>query len=163
MDIGRATFDAKEVELNIEAAELVEGEIKLEDRTLTATAVRVGNPHCVVFKVDGQAPEDAEALTALAQTLGPKLEHLPLYPQRTNVQFVRGSRPSPAGDRDLGARRGVHAGLGHVKLRGSGGGDPHRPLRKPGHGANARRRDAGRDCRILVRAPDRDRVARVQG
>ena len=33
--------------------------------------------------------ESASPLPELAHTLGPALEHLPLYPNRTNVQFAR--------------------------------------------------------------------------
>ena len=43
-------------------------------------AVGMGNPHCV-FVVD-----DAE--TVALETLGPRYEHDPLFPQRTNVEFV---------------------------------------------------------------------------
>lgn len=43
-------------------------------------AVSMGNPHCV-FIVD-----DAEAVDVAA--LGPGLEHHPLFPERTNVEFI---------------------------------------------------------------------------
>lgn len=43
-------------------------------------AVGMGNPHCVVFV------EDAETIPLA--TLGPELEHDPLFPQATNVEFV---------------------------------------------------------------------------
>lgn len=43
-------------------------------------AVGMGNPHCVFFV------EDAEAVDLAA--LGPKVEHDPLFPERTNVEFV---------------------------------------------------------------------------
>ena len=43
-------------------------------------ATGMGNPHCTFFV------EDAEAV-ALA-TFGPRYEHHPLYPQRTNVQVA---------------------------------------------------------------------------
>jgi diaminopimelate epimerase len=49
--------------------------------TLTATAVSVGNPHCVIF-VDRL--DEAEA-----RRLGPLVERHPAFPQRTNVQFAR--------------------------------------------------------------------------
>jgi diaminopimelate epimerase len=50
--------------------------------TLRGTAVGLGNPHCVVF-VDGE-------LDALPwRTWGSRLEHHPLFPNRTNVQFAR--------------------------------------------------------------------------
>lgn len=43
-------------------------------------AVGMGNPHCVFFV------EDAE--TADVSGLGPKIEHHPLFPERTNVEFA---------------------------------------------------------------------------
>ncbi|NEX46734.1 diaminopimelate epimerase [Pseudotabrizicola algicola] len=43
-------------------------------------AVGMGNPHCVLFV------EDAEAVDLAG--LGPRYEHDPLYPQRTNVEFA---------------------------------------------------------------------------
>lgn len=43
-------------------------------------AVGMGNPHCVFFV------EDAEAADVAG--LGPKIEHHPLFPERTNVEFA---------------------------------------------------------------------------
>ena len=44
-------------------------------------AAGMGNPHCV-FVVD-----DAEAVPL--ETIGPKIEHHPLFPERTNVEFIQ--------------------------------------------------------------------------
>ncbi len=44
------------------------------------TATGMGNPHCTFFV------EDAEAIPL--EQFGPRYEHHPLYPQRTNVQVV---------------------------------------------------------------------------
>ena len=89
MDMGAATFEARAMGLVTEEDEIIERELMVAERAVKATAVSVGNPHCVVFEVDGEAPEDAEALKELSQTLGPQLEYAPLYPKRTNVQFAR--------------------------------------------------------------------------
>lgn len=43
-------------------------------------AVGMGNPHCVHFV------QDAEGVDL--ETLGPRIEHDPLFPQRTNVEFA---------------------------------------------------------------------------
>lgn len=43
-------------------------------------AVGMGNPHCVHFVPDAEAVDLA--------ALGPRIEHDPLFPQRTNVEFV---------------------------------------------------------------------------
>ena len=44
-------------------------------------AVSMGNPHCVIF-TDGDAK-------ALAKEFGGALEHHPLFPEKTNVEFVK--------------------------------------------------------------------------
>lgn len=44
-------------------------------------AVNVGNPHAVFFVPDASAVD--------LRTVGPKLEHHPLFPQRTNVEVVQ--------------------------------------------------------------------------
>ena len=49
-------------------------------RPFDAAAVSVGNPHCVLFVVDADVAPVAE--------LGPKVETHPLFPARTNVEFV---------------------------------------------------------------------------
>jgi diaminopimelate epimerase len=46
-----------------------------------AAAVNVGNPHCVLFVTDAE--------TAPVETVGPKVERHPLFPARTNVEFVQ--------------------------------------------------------------------------
>ncbi len=45
------------------------------------TATGMGNPHCTFFV------EDAEAIDL--GTRGPEIEHHPLFPERTNVQFAQ--------------------------------------------------------------------------
>ncbi|GLS85274.1 diaminopimelate epimerase [Cypionkella aquatica] len=45
------------------------------------TAVGIGNPHCVFFVADADSIDLA--------ALGPGLEHHPLFPQRTNVEWAQ--------------------------------------------------------------------------
>ncbi len=59
---------------------LVDVPIEVEGERLAATAVSMGNPHCVLFVDD---PERVEL-----ERLGPALENHPAFPQRTNVEFV---------------------------------------------------------------------------
>jgi diaminopimelate epimerase len=49
-------------------------------RALDAAAVSVGNPHCIIFVVNANEAPVAE--------WGPKIENHPLFPARTNVEFV---------------------------------------------------------------------------
>jgi diaminopimelate epimerase len=73
-------------------ARLLRGEIPVvgdaEDRFLdqpvaefSGTAVSMGNPHLVIFTPDVQAID--------LETVGPRLERDPLFPNRTNVHFVQ--------------------------------------------------------------------------
>lgn len=48
-------------------------------------AVSMGNPHCVIF-VDGFTDGD---LLELAKTYGPKIENHKLFPEKTNVEFIK--------------------------------------------------------------------------
>lgn len=89
MDMGRVSFDASDSGIMSAGREIIEEEAQIGDRTVRLSAVSVGNPHCVIFTVDGREIECMDDLAALAHSLGPRLEVLPLYRNRTNVQFAR--------------------------------------------------------------------------
>ncbi len=90
MDMGRLSFRSNEIGLLGPAREVIEEEVEIAGQRLRITAATIGNPHCVVFVEDlpVEVPCGLEELAQLAQALGPELERLPLYPNRTNVQFV---------------------------------------------------------------------------
>lgn len=79
--MGRATFRSREIPVAGPDREVVDEELTLGSQQFRITAVSVGNPHCVIFV------DDLESLD-LAH-VGPMLEHHPMFPNRTNVQFVR--------------------------------------------------------------------------
>jgi diaminopimelate epimerase len=82
--MGRADFSAPAVPVNVPAERAIGWPVQLEGPggpTLRINAVSMGNPHCVVF------PEEVSA--DVARRLGPLLEQHPLFPRRTNVQFVK--------------------------------------------------------------------------
>lgn len=60
--------------------QVVYSEVKILDRTFHITCVSMGNPHCVVF-VDNVDEFPVEKY-------GPVIERHPLFPNRTNVEFV---------------------------------------------------------------------------
>ncbi len=66
-----AAPDAPALDLPLEAAGV----------TLRASAISIGNPHCVVYVDDVDAVE--------IERLGPALEHHAAFPNRTNVEFVQ--------------------------------------------------------------------------
>jgi len=59
---------------------VVDLELLVLDRTFRITCVSMGNPHCVIY-VD-------EVCSFPVTTYGPVIEHHPLFPRRTNVEFV---------------------------------------------------------------------------
>lgn len=85
-DMGRASFRSREIPVAGSDREVVGERITVDGNTVEITAVTLGNPHCVVF-VDDPA-------TVNIGRLGPALETHPLFPNRTNVQFVRLDSPS---------------------------------------------------------------------
>lgn len=60
---------------------VVDEPLEIDGKTLSITAVSMGNPHCVVFVPDVGA--------VAFDTLGPKLETHPAFPRKTNVEFVQ--------------------------------------------------------------------------
>jgi diaminopimelate epimerase len=61
---------------------LIEGELALSSGVLIATAVGMGNPHCVIF-----TEQQLDALPF--ETWGAEIERHPRFPHRTNVQLAR--------------------------------------------------------------------------
>lgn len=80
VDMGKVSFNAKDIPIAAEG-EFVKEKIVVEGKTYEATGVNVGNPHCVVFV------NDTESFPL--NTVGPKFENHPLFPERINTEFVR--------------------------------------------------------------------------
>ncbi len=67
---------------------LIDAPFVVADRTYQVTCVSMGNPHCVLW-----VPRSADAPV---HTLGPRIEHDPRFPRRTNVEFVEVLGAAPA-------------------------------------------------------------------
>lgn len=80
VDMGPPRLKPSEIPAKVEGESTVDVPIEVDGETVRATLVSMGNPHCVLFveSVDNAPVHD----------LGPKLEHHPLFPKRTNVEFV---------------------------------------------------------------------------
>lgn len=81
VEMGRATFRADEIRVDVEKEEVVAERLALSAGEFDFTAVSVGNPHCVIFF--DELRED------LIRKLGPEIENHPIFPNRTNVQFAQ--------------------------------------------------------------------------
>ncbi|MBQ9780022.1 MAG: diaminopimelate epimerase [Clostridia bacterium] len=80
VDMGQACGEPSAVPLSCDLP-LMNTPVSVSGVTYHITALSVGNPHAVLFV------DDPEAVDLL--TIGPALEHHPLFPDRVNVEFVR--------------------------------------------------------------------------
>jgi len=78
VDMGPARLEWTEIPL-ARAVDTSDFEVGIGDKSFRATAVNVGNPHCVLF---------TDADTAPVAELGPRIETHEMFPARTNVEFV---------------------------------------------------------------------------
>ena len=79
--MGSVSFDSRRIPISGPAREVVGETIEALGRSFTFSAATIGNPHCVI-QVEDLSPE-------LARRYGPDIEVNPLFPNRTNVQFMR--------------------------------------------------------------------------
>ena len=84
----------------------------------------MGNPHCVIFVDDAVSFRPAQ--------WGPLLETHPLFPRKTNVEFVTVASRTSRRHARLGAGRGSDAGVRHGRLRDAGRVGARRPDRPDG-------------------------------
>jgi diaminopimelate epimerase len=81
VEMGKASFASAQIPVAGPARDVVGERLEVGGEGFTFTGVTVGNPHCVIH-TDALSP-------ALAQKWGPLLETHALFPNRTNVQFVK--------------------------------------------------------------------------
>ena len=80
VDMGEPGLDWKAIPLS-EHKDTTQFQFALENRTVTASAVSMGNPHCILFVSDaGKSP---------VAHIGPLIETHPLFPSRVNVEFAQ--------------------------------------------------------------------------
>jgi diaminopimelate epimerase len=81
IEMGKVSFIASEIPLNGEPGEVLNRNFAIKGRTFRYCAANIGNPHCVVL-CDEISPE-------LAKEYGPYIETNSMFPNRTNVQFLK--------------------------------------------------------------------------
>jgi len=82
VDMGKPNLDTARIPFTGVKSGIVKGfKLKVSDREFEITAVNMGNPHCVIF-----SNEDTELL---ARKYGHEISTHSLFPQKTNVEFVK--------------------------------------------------------------------------
>jgi len=82
VDMGEPILAASKVPTKLGEPDQTAQEVPLEvaGQSWAVTCVSMGNPHCIIFVEDVAAIPLAE--------LGPQFEHHPVFPQRTNTEFI---------------------------------------------------------------------------
>jgi diaminopimelate epimerase len=81
VEMGTVSFWSDVIPVMGERREVLDEELDIEGESLRISAATIGNPHCVILR--DQIDAD------LAKRLGPKIERHSLFPNRTNVQFLK--------------------------------------------------------------------------
>jgi diaminopimelate epimerase len=80
VDMGEPVLEAENIPVKLEGR-VISVPLALNGIRFEITCVSMGNPHCLILV-------DDLAGFAVAE-YGPKIEHHPLFPKRTNVEFVK--------------------------------------------------------------------------
>lgn len=86
VDMGAPIFEPPRIPVVWTGPEALHAKITLEDRTVEAACLSMGNPHAVLFVDD---PDDVDVAH-----LGPEIEWNPLFPNGTNTEFIHVDSPT---------------------------------------------------------------------
>jgi len=81
VDMGEPRFNPRDIPVNLEGQRIVSHPLRIENKEFLITCVSMGNPHCVIF-TDNVKDEDLEKW-------GPIISEHPIFPQKTNVEFIQ--------------------------------------------------------------------------
>lgn len=81
VEMGKVSFWSPDIPIAGKPREVLQEPITIKDTTFRFCGASIGNPHCVIL-VEDLSPK-------LAKKYGPLLEVHPLFPNRTNVQFLK--------------------------------------------------------------------------
>ena len=81
VDMGTVSFDSTAIPVDGKPREVLNEKLTVGNETVVFCAATIGNPHCVILQ--------KEISKEQARRLGPIIENHPLFPNRTNVQFLQ--------------------------------------------------------------------------
>lgn len=106
VDLGEPALSPASLPVTLAGAQVLNHPLSIDGQTHHISCVSMGNPHAVIFVDDPQAVD--------VHGIGRQIEHHPLFPKRTNVEFVRVRR------RDLLEMRVWERGSGETLACGTG-------------------------------------------
>ena len=81
VEMGQVSFDSSRIPVLGDQREVLNETLVVDGESLRFCAATIGNPHCVITR-DAVSEEEA-------RKFGPSVETHPLFPNRTNVQFMK--------------------------------------------------------------------------
>lgn len=81
VDMGTVSFESTQIPVAGPSREVLEEKLEIPGASLRICGATVGNPHCIIIQ-DGVSADTT-------RRLGPIIETHPLFPNRTNVQFMQ--------------------------------------------------------------------------
>jgi diaminopimelate epimerase len=85
VDMGHPRLISSEIPTTIPTEKVINQPIDVAGQSWNITCVSMGNPHCITFV------EDVAAIDL--EKIGPLFEHHPVFPARTNTEFLQVVRP----------------------------------------------------------------------
>src|SRR4030042_4856717 len=87
VDMGSPEFNPENIPVNIgnnKINEVLNYKIKIDSTVFVINCISTGNPHCVIF-----LENNMDLDTFPVEKWGPKIENHKIFPNKTNVEFVR--------------------------------------------------------------------------
>ncbi len=81
VEMGAVSFWSEKIPVAGRMREVLREQLEVDGASMLFCAATVGNPHCIVLS-ENPSPEETHRI-------GPKIENHPLFPNRTNVQFMK--------------------------------------------------------------------------
>ncbi|MDQ3985812.1 MAG: diaminopimelate epimerase [Actinomycetota bacterium] len=106
VDMGAPIFDPDSIPVRWDGDDALHAKIELDTDVFEATCLSMGNPHAVIFVDEPNSVPVAE--------IGPAIEHHPMFPNLTNVEFAKVETP------DLIRMRVWERGSGETLACGTG-------------------------------------------
>lgn len=80
VNMGAPILTPREIPTKFDGETVVSQNLTIDDMTYAVTCVSMGNPHCVLYTDDVNAPD--------LPRIGPKFENHEMFPDRINTEFV---------------------------------------------------------------------------
>lgn len=81
VDMGKPEFNPSKIPVYLDGEKIINRNVSISDEYYKITCISIGNPHCIIFK------DNIDELDIFS--IGAKLEHAPIFPERMNIEFVK--------------------------------------------------------------------------